>query len=82
MMYLHVVFFAAVKCPTLPRPVNGGLVPARCHDDRRGFSEYGQRCVAYCKHGYRLRGAITKYCQADQTWTNGTSTVECVKSKY
>ena len=65
----------------MQRPNNGGLVPARCHDDKRGFNEYGQRCVAYCRHGYRLRGAPTKYCQADKSWSQNTGLLECVKSK-
>ena len=34
-------FLSAVKCPILQRPTNGGLVPARCHDDQRGFNEFG-----------------------------------------
>ena len=70
-----------MKCPLLPRPRNGGMIPARCHSDSHGYSEYGQRCVAYCKHGYRLRGPGTKYCQSDKTWTNGQSLVECIKGR-
>ena len=65
----------------MQRPINGGLVPARCHDDKRGYNEFGQRCVAYCRHGYRLRGAPTKYCQADKSWSQNTGLLECVKSK-
>uniref|UniRef100_A0A7M5WWB1 Hemicentin-1 n=2 Tax=Clytia hemisphaerica TaxID=252671 RepID=A0A7M5WWB1_9CNID len=68
-----------VKCPTLQRPINGGLVPARCHDDQRGYNEFGQRCVTYCRHGYRLRGAPTKYCQANKSWSNNNGPLQCVK---
>lgn len=68
-----------VKCPVLSRPSNGGLIPARCHDDGSGFNEFGQRCVAYCKHGYRLRGPPTKYCQADKKWSMESAMVECIK---
>ena len=72
----------AVKCPILQRPINGGLVPARCHDDQRGYNEFGQRCVAYCRHGYRLRGAPTKYCQHDKSWSQNTGLLECVKGNF
>jgi len=68
-----------VKCPIISRPANGGVVPARCHDDARGYNEFGQRCVTYCKHGYKLRGPSTKHCQADKKWSNSDDTVKCVK---
>ena len=66
-----------MKCPALTRPANGGIVPANCHV---GAREFGQRCVSYCKHGYRLRGAATRYCQSDKSWS-ADSSVQCIKSK-
>ena len=67
-----------MKCPSLNRPQNGGIVPASCTSGKR---EFGQRCVVYCKHGYRLTGPATKYCQADKMWANSAPN-QCVKSKF
>ncbi|XP_065060118.1 uncharacterized protein LOC135687479 [Rhopilema esculentum] len=64
-----------VLCSALARPKDGGVVPAAC---ATGSREYGQRCVVYCKHGYRLSGPATKYCQADKSWSTNSPN-ECVK---
>ena len=71
-------YFSAVRCPGLSRPQDGGVVPATCTSGNR---EFGQRCVVYCKHGYKLSGPATKYCQADKSWSNNAPN-ECVKSKH
>ena len=68
---------SAVLCSALARPKDGGVVPAACGT---GSREYRQRCVVYCKHGYRLTGPATKYCQADKSWSTNSPN-ECVKSR-
>ena len=73
--YLCLYFHLAVRCPSIQRPQDGGVVPMHCSLGKR---EFGQRCVVYCKHGYRLTGPATKYCQADKSWSNNAPN-ECVK---
>eukprot|EP00795_Rhopilema_esculentum_P012584 gene12584-3284_t len=60
-----------VKCSSLKMPLNGGLVPASCHQGQR---EYGQRCVSYCKHGYKIQGPTVRYCQSNKQWSSSSET--------
>ncbi|XP_047124114.1 uncharacterized protein LOC101237974 isoform X1 [Hydra vulgaris] len=66
------------KCPSLVRPENGGLIPSRCHSSGNGYNEFGQRCVAYCDHGYQLQGPATKYCLSGSAWSS-EDVVKCIK---
>ena len=52
-------------------------MPAACHQGQR---EFGQRCVPYCKHGYKLAGPSVKYCQSNRRWSSEAPAI-CVPSK-
>ena len=75
---LLVHYISAVKCPALSLPQNGGLVPAACHQGQR---EFGQRCVPYCKHGFKLVGPSVKYCQSNRKWSSDATSI-CVPSMF
>ena len=57
-------------------PENGGLIPASCHNGER---EFGQRCVSYCKHGYKRRGPAVKYCESNKKWSTDAEMI-CIPS--
>ncbi|XP_035691423.1 P-selectin-like [Branchiostoma floridae] len=54
---------AAVQCPVLTAPTNGGV---------SGGNSYGDVATFTCDSGHSLSGSATLTCQADTTW-NGAS---------
>ncbi|XP_078668410.1 CUB and sushi domain-containing protein 3-like [Branchiostoma floridae x Branchiostoma belcheri] len=56
-------------CPTLTAPVNGALSPT-------GANSYQDVVTFTCDQGYRLDGASSTTCQADQTWRQPVPTCQ------
>ncbi|XP_078598028.1 sushi, von Willebrand factor type A, EGF and pentraxin domain-containing protein 1-like [Branchiostoma floridae x Branchiostoma japonicum] len=56
---------AAVQCPVLTAPTNGGV---------SGGNSYGDVATFTCDSGYSLSGSATLTCQADTTWDGASPT--------
>ncbi|XP_061541695.1 sushi repeat-containing protein SRPX2 isoform X1 [Phycodurus eques] len=57
------------RCPALPPPMHGSLA---CSSD---VTNYGAACVHLCDGGYERRGAASRVCQFDGSWSDGPA--EC-----
>ena len=68
---------AAVVCPKLTVPGNGGVIPSSCS---QADVEYGTRCVFYCGDGYELSGPRYTTCQNDTSWSE-IAPLSCVRGK-
>ncbi|XP_066275348.1 low-density lipoprotein receptor-related protein 8-like [Branchiostoma lanceolatum] len=61
-----------IQCPSLTAPANGVM-------DSAGANAYQDVVTFTCNSGYRLNGASSVTCQADETWSGSvpTCTVPC-----
>ena len=79
MVHLNELNFnlAAVVCPKLTVPDNGGVIPSSCSQTN---VEYGTRCVFYCGDGYELVGPRYTTCQNDKSWSE-IAALSCGRGK-
>ena len=62
-------FCQDVKCPALPRVMNGHVNPHNCTSTDQ---DYGVFCKLECRAGYKLEGPSFKQCSNTGTWVGGT----------
>ena len=62
--------FSVVKCDKLNTTAN--VIMSGCG---RGSNSYGDKCLFYCKHGYKaVSGTKERHCQENGTWSGSPLT--------